>query len=130
MPLLLSSAPLCIPRPLFYRVLTHLCKGFCRLPVLYSNVGYFHIYPGHRLEFSLNRYSFQFVILSETQVSPRSTVCVCARDYIVQAVEELKLEGMAGLRLRIGFQLTGARLSVSGASDDDFVSLVYSQSKG
>ena len=38
MPLLLSSAPLCIPRPLFYRVLTRLCKRFRRLLVLYSNV--------------------------------------------------------------------------------------------
>ena len=40
-------------------------------------------------------------------------------------MEKLKLEGMAGLRLRIGFQLTGPGLSVSGASDDDdnFVSL-------
>ena len=123
-PLLLSSAPLRIPRPLFYRVLTHLCKRFRRLPVLCSNVGYFHIYPDHRLEFSLNRYSFQFAILSETQMSPRSDVCACARDYIVHTVEKLKLQGMAGLHLQIGFELTGACASVPGVSDDDdFVSL-------
>ena len=123
-PLLLSSAPLRIPRPLFYRVLTHLCKRFPRLPVLCSNVGYFHIYPDHRLEFSLNRYSFQFAILSETQMSPRSDVCGCARDYIVCTVEKLKLQGMAGLHLQIGFELTGACASVPGVSDDDdFVSL-------
>ena len=83
MPLLLSSAPLRIPRPLFYRVLTHLCKRFRQLPVLYSNVGYFHISPDHRLEFSFNRHSFQFVILSETQAPPRLAVCACARRYIV-----------------------------------------------
>ena len=123
-PLLLSSAPLRIPRPLFYRVLTHLCKRFRRLPVLCSNVGYFHIYPDHRLEFSLNRYSFQFAILSETQTPPRSDVCGCACDYIVNTVEKLKLQGMAGLHLQIGFELTGTCLSVPGVSDDDdFVSL-------
>ena len=123
-PLLLSSAPLRTPRPLFYRVLTHLCKRFRRLPVLCSNVGYFHISPYHRLEFSLNRYSFQFAILSETQMPPRSDVCACAHDYIVHTVEKLKLQGMAGLRLQIGFELTGTCPSVSGVSDDDdFVSL-------
>ena len=123
MPLLLSSAPLRIPRPLFYRVLTHLCKRFRQLPVLYSNVGYFHISPDHRLEFSLNRYSFQFSILSETQMPPRSTVCSHARDYILKAVDKLKLEGMAGLHLRIGFHLTATRLPKSVVPDDDFVSL-------
>ena len=117
MPLLMSSAPLRIPRPLFYRVLTHLCKRFRRLPDLYSNVGYYHISPDHRLEFSLNRYSFQFVILSETQMPPRPIVCGCARDYIVTTVEKLKLEGMSGLQLHTGFQLTGTCLS------DDFISL-------
>ena len=125
MPLLLSSAPLRIPQPLFYRVLTHLGKRFHRLPVLYSNVGYFHISPDHRLEFSLNRYSFQFSILSETKDPPRSIVCTFARDYIVDTVNALKLDGMAGLQLHIGFQLPGTCLSVSGVPDDDdnFVSL-------
>ena len=124
MPLVLSSAPLRIPRPLFYRVLTHLCKRFRQLPVLYSNVGYFHISPDHRLEFSLNRYSFQFVILSESQSPPRLTVCACARDYIVNTVEMLKQEGMAGLHIQIGFHVTDTCLSVSGVPDnDDFVSL-------
>ena len=126
MPLLLSSAPLRIPQPLFYRVLTYLCKRFRRLPVLYSNVGYFHISPDHRLEFSLNRYSFQFSILSETKDPPRSIVCTHARDYIVHTVNALKLDGMAGLQLHIGFQLPGTYLSVSGVpddDDDDFVSL-------
>ena len=124
MPLLLSSAPLRIPRPLFYRVLTHLCKRFRRLPVLYSNVGYFHISPDHRLEFSLNRYSFQFAILSETQMPLRSIVCSCARDYIVNVVDKLKLEGMAGLKLQIGFHLTGMCFPMSGVPEDnDLVSL-------
>ena len=123
MPLMLSSAPLRIPRPLFYRVLTHLCKRFRQLPVLYSNVGYFHISPDHRLEFSLNRCSFQFAILSETEMPPRSTVCSHARDYIVNAVDKLKLEGMAGLHLRIGFHLTATCLPESVVPDDDFVSL-------
>ena len=124
MPLLLSSAPLRIPQPLFYRVLTHLCKRFRHLPVLYSNVGYFHISPNHRLEFSLNRYSFQFAVLSETEMPPRSTVCASFRKYIVHTVNTLKLEGMAGLQLRIGFQPSSTCLSVSGVpGDDDFVSL-------
>ena len=37
----------------------------------------------------------------------------------------LKLDGMAGLQLHIGFQLTGTCLSVSGVPDDvdDFVCL-------
>ena len=123
MPLLLSSAPLRIPRPLFYRVLTHLCKRFRQLPVLYSNVGYFHISPDHRLEFSLNRYSFQFAILSETEMPPRSTVCSHTRDYILNAVDKLKLEGMAGLHLRIGFHLTATCLPESVVPEDDVVSL-------
>ena len=48
-PLILSSAPIRIPRPLFYRLLTLLCKRFRHLAVIYRNVGYFHIYPGHYL---------------------------------------------------------------------------------
>ena len=55
---------------------------------------------------------------------PRSNVCARARDYIVRTVEKLKLEGMAGLHLQIGFQLTGKCLSVSSVPDDNnFVSL-------
>ena len=124
MPLVLSSAPLHIPRPLFYRVLTYLCKRFRRLPDLYSNVGYFHISPGHRLEFSLSRYSFQFVILSDTRMPPISTVCAYAREYIVNTVEKLKQEGMGGLELHFGFHLNATCLPVFGApDDDDFVSL-------
>ena len=124
MPLLLSAALLRIPRPLFYDVLTHLSKRFRQLPVLHSNVGYFHISPDHRLEFSLNRYSFRSVILSKTPVPPRSNVCAHARDYIIRTVERLKLEGMAGLHLQIGFQLPGRCLSASGVPDDNnFVSL-------
>jgi hypothetical protein len=132
MPLILSSAPLHIPRSLFYRVLTHLCKRFRRLPDLYSNVGYFHVFPGHRLEFSLNRYSFQFVILSETQMPPTSTVCACARRYIVNAVETLKQEGMAGLQLHLGFHKNATSLPLLSIvattkkeeeEEEDFISL-------
>ena len=77
--------------------------------------------PDHRLELSLNQYSFQFVILSELQGPPRLTICACARDYTVNTVEKLKQEGMAGLHLQIGFRLSGTCLSVSGFPD--FVSL-------
>jgi hypothetical protein len=121
MPLLLSSAPLRIPLPLFYRILTHLCKRFPRLPVLYHNVGYFHIYSGHRLEFSLNRYSFQFTILSETEGPLNSAVCNHTREYIVQTIEKLKSQGMAGLQLHIGFQLSSAQPDTT--DEDTFVSL-------
>ena len=66
----------------------------------------------------------QFVVLSESQRPPRLTVCACARDYIVNTVDKLKQEGMAGLHLRIGFHLTGACLYLSGVPDnDDLVSL-------
>jgi hypothetical protein len=122
-PLLLSSSPLRIPRALFYRVLTHLCKRFPRLPVLYSNVGYFRVYHGHTLEFSLNRDSFQFVVFSETERPPRSTVCCHARDYLVDAVEKLKMEGMAGLELEMGFCVSDTGVPIAGIPDNDFVSL-------
>ncbi|XP_062512026.1 uncharacterized protein LOC134187874 [Corticium candelabrum] len=101
LPLILSSAPIRIPQPLFYRILTLLCKRFCRLAVIYRNVGYFHIYPGHRLEFALNRYNFQMTVLSHTALNAK--VCVAIREWIVNAVNKAKQQGMAGLKLHLGF---------------------------
>ncbi|XP_062504591.1 uncharacterized protein LOC134181346 isoform X1 [Corticium candelabrum] len=116
LPLLLSSAPLRIPQPLFYRVLTLLCKRFRRLPVIYRNVGYFHIYPGHRLEFALNRYSFRFTVLFEAHATPNTKVCAAIRQWIVNIVDKAKQQGMGGLQLQLGFEL-------SGSTSDEFISL-------
>ena len=116
LPLLLSSAPLRIPQPLFYRVLTLLCKRFRRLPVIYRNVGYFHIYPGHRLEFALNRYSFRFTVLFEAHATPNSKVCAAIRQWIVNIADKAKQQGMGGLQLQLGFEL-------SGSTSDEFISL-------
>ena len=122
LPLILSSAPIRIPQPLFYRVLTLLCKRFRRLAVICCNVGYFHIYPGHRLEFALNRYNFQMTVLSDTVTPPNSKVCGAVREWIVNIVDKAKQQGMAGLKLRLGF-LQNASTSISSISNADFISL-------
>ena len=122
LPLILSSAPIRVPQPLFYRVLTLLCKRFRRLAVIYRNVGYFHIYPGHRLEFALNRYNFQMTVLSDTVTPPNSKVCGAVREWIVNIVDKAKQQGMAGLKLRLGF-LQNALTSISSISNAEFISL-------
>ena len=127
LPLILSSAPIRIPQPLFYRVLTLLCKRFRRLAVIYRNVGYFHIYPGHRLEFALNRYNFQMTVLSETHTPLNAKVCVAVREWIVDVVDEAKQQGMAGLKLQLGFDVSAVSLK---SSDIEFISLDgYQQSR-
>ena len=120
LPLILSSAPIRIPQPLFYRILTLLCKRFCRLAVIYRNVGYFHIYPGHRLEFALNRYNFQMTVLSHTALNAK--VCVAIREWIVDAVNKAKQQGMAGLKLHLGFMYE-ASISESQSCTVEFISL-------
>ena len=120
LPLVLSSAPIRIPQPLFYRVLTLLCKRFRRLAVIYRNVGYFHIYPGHRLEFALNRYNFQMTVLSHTALNAK--VCVAIREWIVDAVNKAKQQGMAGLKLHLGFMYE-ASTSESQSCTVEFISL-------
>ena len=122
LPLILSSAPIRIPQPLFYRVLTLLCKRFRRLAVICRNVGYFHIYPGHRLEFALNRYNFQMTVLSDTVTPPNSKVCGAVREWIVNIVDKAKQQGMAGLKLRLGF-LQNASTSISSISNAELISL-------
>ena len=127
LPLILSSAPIRIPQPLFYRVLTLLCKRFRRLAVIYRNVGYFHIYPGHRLEFALNRYNFQMTVLSETHTPLNAKVCVAVREWIVDVVDKAKQQGMAGLKLQLGFDVSAVSLK---SSDIEFISLDgYQQSR-
>ncbi|XP_062512444.1 uncharacterized protein LOC134188264 [Corticium candelabrum] len=119
LPLILSSAPICIPQPLFYRVLTLLCKRFRRLAVIYRNVGYFHIYPGHRLEFALNRYNFQMTVLSETHAPLNAKVCVAVREWIVDVVDKAKQQGMPGLTLQLGFECDVS----TSTSNIEFISL-------
>ena len=119
LPLILSSAPIRIPQPLFYRVLTLLCKRFRRLAVIYHNVGYFHIYPGHRLEFSLNRYNFQMTVLSETHAPLNAKVCVAIREWIVDVVDKAKQQGMPGLKLQLGFECDVS----TSTSNIEFISL-------
>ena len=127
LPLILSSAPIRIPQPLFYRVLTLLCKRFCRLAVIYRNVGYFHIYPGHRLEFALNRYNFQMTVLSETHAPLNAKVCVAVREWIVDVVDKAKQQGMPGLTLQLGFEWDVPTLK---SSNNEFISLDgYQQSR-
>ena len=120
LPLILSSAPIRIPQPLFYRILTLLCKRFRRLAVIYRNVGYFHIYPGHRLEFALNRYNFQMTVLSHTALNAK--VCAAIREWIVDAVNKAKQQGMAGLKLHLGFMYE-ASISESQNCTVEFISL-------
>ena len=129
LPLILSSAPIRIPQPLFYRVLTLLCKRFRRLAVIYRNVGYFHIYPGHRLEFALNRYNFQMTVLSETHTSLNAKVCVAVREWIVDVVDKAKQQGMPGLKLQLGFECD-VSTSTLKSSNNEFISLDgYQQSR-
>ena len=128
-PLILSSAPIRIPQPLFYRVLTLLCKRFRRLAVIFRNVGYFHIYPGHRLELALNRYNFQMTVLSETHTSLNAKVCVAVREWIVDVVDKAKQQGMPGLKLQLGFEWD-VSTSTLKSSNIEFVSLDgYQQSR-
>ena len=127
LPLILSSAPIRIPQPLFYRMLTLLCRRFRRLAVIYRNVGYFHIYSGHPLEFALNRYNFQMTVLSDTHTPLNAKVCVAVREWIVDVVDTAKQQGMAGLKLQLGFDVSAVSLK---SSYIEFISLDgYQQSR-
>ena len=126
MPLLFQSVcGIRMPQPLYYRLLTRLCKRFPRLPVLNRNVGYFHVYPGHRLEFSLDRYSLKMIVLTKTDVSVNSLVCSRLRQLVVMMVNDAKKEGMSGLRMQLGYQQSvhGVAPSQSDSVSPDFVSL-------
>lgn len=121
MPLVLFSHDIRIPQQLFYRLLTRLCKEFPRLPVLYQNVGYFHVHQGHKLEFSLSSNILQMTVLTKSNVIPSPRVCAKIREYIVTTVDDAKQDGMAGLKVQLGF--LRAAYSSSGSTAHDFVSL-------
>ena len=120
--LLLSSGRLRIPRPLFYRLLTRLCNRFRRLPQLFQNAGYFHVYHNHKLEIVLNRYSLQMSILTTNETPPLPAVCFLVREFVVSEVNEAKQLAMAGLELELGF-MHKLRGGPSEEMVDEFVSL-------
>ena len=120
--LLLSSGCLRMPRPLFYRLLTRLCKRFRRLPQLFQNAAYFLVYHNHKLEIVLNRYSLQMSILTTNETTPLPAVCFLVRDFVVNAVNEAKQLAMAGLELELGF-MHQLRNGPSTATLEEFVSL-------
>ena len=101
--LLLSSGSLRMPRPLFYRLLTRLCHRFRRLPQLFQNAGYFHVYHNHKLEIVLNRYCLQMSVLTTNETPPLPAVCFLVRDFVVSEVNEAKQLAMSGLELELGF---------------------------
>ena len=118
--LLLSSGCLRMPRPLFYRLLTRLCKRFQRLPQLFQNAAYFLVYHNHKLEIVLNRYSLQMSILTTNETTPLPAVCFLVRDFVVNAVNEAKQVAMAGLELELGF----THKLRNGCSSDTLVEFV------
>ena len=120
--LLLSSGSLRMPRPLFYRLLTRLCKRFPRLPQLFLNAGYFHVYHSHKLEIVLNRYSLEMSILTTNETPPLSAVCGLVRDFVVSKVNEAKQLAMSGLGLELGF-MHKLRDGSSTETVEEFVSL-------
>ena len=120
--LLLSSGCLRMPRPLFYRLLTRLCNRFRRLPQLFQNAGYFHVYHNHKLEIVLNRYSLQMSILTTNKTAPEPAVCFLVQGFVVHEVNEAKQLAMAGLELELGFM---HKVTVGAFSEtaEEFVSL-------
>jgi hypothetical protein len=126
MPLIFQSmCRIRMPLPLYYRLLTRLCKRFPRLPVLNRNVGYFHIYPGHRLELSLNRYSLKMIVLTKDDICPNTLVCSHLRQIVTRMVNDAKKEGMSGLKMHLGYHQADSSSSASVADciSPDFVSL-------
>jgi GTPase SAR1 family protein len=120
--LLLSSGRLRMPRPLFYRLLTRLCKRFRRLPRLYQNAGYFRVHYNHELEVVLNRFSLQLTVLTKHQTPLIPDVCCAVRNFVVSEVNEAKQLAMSGLELEMGFL---HKVSCGSSKDvpEEFVSL-------
>ena len=114
-PLILKSDHIRIPKPLFYRLLTRFATRFPRLPQLFANVGYFHVYHNHKLEISLERYCLQMMVFTSNKECLLPAVCFLVRDYVTEEVDKAKHPGMSGLELKLGFYLVG--------SQQDFVSL-------
>ena len=101
--ILKSEDDLRVPRPLFYQLLTCFATRFPRLPQLLANVGYFHVYHGHKLEISLERHYFQMIAFTSNKNHLLPAVCFLVRDYVIDEVDKAKHPGMSGLKLKLGF---------------------------
>ena len=113
-PLHLYSIDHRVPSPLFYRLLTRLTRRFPRLPVLYRNVAYFHVYPGHRLEITLRQTDIQFCVMSSPAQKLFCNVCSAVREHVVSEISRSKQQGMPGLNLHLGFIQDGDFVSLEG----------------
>ena len=102
-PLILRSGDVRVPKPLFYRLLTHFATRFPRLPQLFANVGYFHVYPNHKMEISLERYHLQAIVFTSNKERLLPAVCFLVREYVMDEVDKAKHPGMSGLELKLGF---------------------------
>ena len=121
--LILKSDDVCVPKPLFYRLLTRFATRFPRLPQLFANVGYFHVYHGHKLEISLERYCVQMIVFTSIKECPLPAVCFLVREYVIDEVHKAKHPGMSGLKLKLGFYYPLTTDSVEGGQQQDFVSV-------
>ena len=125
-PLILKSESdeICVPKLLFYRLLTRLATRFPRLPRLFANAGYFHIYHRHRLEISLERYCLQMIVFTSNKERLLPAVCFQVREYVTEEFPKAKHPGMFGLELKLGFYYPLTVDSVAPVDDQqDFVSL-------
>ena len=121
-PLILKSDDIRVPKPLFYRLLTRFATRFPRLPQLFANVGYFHVYHGHKLEISLEKYHLQIIVLASNKEHLLPAVCFLVRDYVTDEVNKAKHPGMSGLELSLGFYYPVTTNTLVD-SEKDFVSL-------
>ena len=121
-PLILRSGDIRVPKPLFYRLLTYFATRFPRLPQLFANVGYFHVYPNHKLEISLERYHLQMIVLTSNKERLLPAVCFLVREFVIDQVDKAKHPGMSGLDLNLGFYYPLTTVSLVD-SQQDFVSL-------
>ena len=119
-PLILRS-DICVPKPFFYRLLTRFATRFPCLPQVFANAGYFRIYPGHKLEISLERYFLQMIVFTINKERLLPAVCFRVREYVIDEVEKLKHPGMSGLDLKFGFYYLIRDNTVG--NEQDFVSL-------
>eukprot|EP00118_Oscarella_pearsei_P022833 m.267433 g.267433 ORF g.267433 m.267433 type:complete len:835 (+) comp40513_c0_seq8:477-2981(+) len=103
LPLLLYSDKYRFPETLFFRLLTRLSHRFPRMPVLHCNVGIFIVHQTQSLVVALSRYSLQFTVVPFNSLEIKMDVCSRVRELIVRSVNILKQQGMAGLRLQLGF---------------------------
>ena len=121
-PLILRSGDIRIPKPLFYRLLTRFATRFPRLPQLFANVGYFHVYPNHKMEISLERYHLQVIVFTSNKERLLPAVCFLVCEYVMDEVDKAKHPGMSGLELNLGFYYPLTTVSLVD-SQQDFVSL-------